>query len=132
MTRCLFAPDYPIFAKIVFHLLNSNPMVMIPVKLPTLLYQIKENILPDYLQYALLASGVSFLSKEDDFPNRLKDKNYANISLGLLKKHNDITNPFFLWTSAMLALFYWNIMKEKGFYETLGTLYFNITFTQID
>ncbi|OMJ10555.1 hypothetical protein AYI70_g10255, partial [Smittium culicis] len=26
MAKCLFAPDYPRFARIIFHLLNSNPM----------------------------------------------------------------------------------------------------------
>ncbi|OMJ29339.1 hypothetical protein AYI69_g1164 [Smittium culicis] len=58
--------DYDSCVDIVFSCLKENPLVLIPIQVPEFLYKIKNNLLPEYFLFSLIALGYDCLVPIND------------------------------------------------------------------
>ncbi|OLY77606.1 hypothetical protein AYI68_g8360 [Smittium mucronatum] len=86
---------------------------MIPIRLPELLYKLKNNLLPKYFVYSLLAAGGEILEPSSAPSSQRVDKIFAKAALKSIRFSSDSNNLYLLWASLLLSAYYWKFIHPE-------------------
>ncbi|PVU84950.1 hypothetical protein BB559_007291 [Furculomyces boomerangus] len=115
----LYIPKYSVLEEMVWQLSHSKLIIMMPVRIPKFLMELKEGIIPEYFFFAMMAIGMRYLWKtRNESVVEMEDRYIAN-ARSLFRAEKDTKNPYYAWACLFFKLYYTskenlNIANEFG------------------
>ncbi|OMJ28293.1 hypothetical protein AYI69_g2238 [Smittium culicis] len=106
-------PCYKNLKIITVNILLKYPNLMIPLKLPSFLHNLKHNLFPKYFLHSFLAAGCDIISENLNLKNVHIDHLYADAAVNLIKLENGNSDPHLIWAITLLSIYHWKNMDRK-------------------
>ncbi|OMJ28198.1 hypothetical protein AYI69_g2331 [Smittium culicis] len=93
---------------IIFSLIVSQNILMMPLNLSDFLLNLKNNFFPDYFLYSIIAIALKFAP--ESYPNfkKFNISSFSNKAKLLLSRLAPPYDLYYIWSSVLLSVFYFN------------------------
>ncbi|OMJ21363.1 hypothetical protein AYI69_g5851 [Smittium culicis] len=99
-------PFPTIIERLVINSSEIVPILFMPAKLPKLIHQLKNNLLPEYFLYSLLSACSKYVwDVRAAREIKIEDK-YAQIAKSLLNKNIFSKDPYYIWSLLLHCIYY--------------------------
>ncbi|OMJ15464.1 hypothetical protein AYI69_g8185 [Smittium culicis] len=81
--------------------------MVLPIRLPQFLYNLKNDKFPKYFLYALLAASSEIISENLQLKSVHIDKVYADAAMKLLREEKNLHDPHVVWACVLMTAYHW-------------------------
>ncbi|PVU98159.1 hypothetical protein BB559_001748 [Furculomyces boomerangus] len=99
-------PEYRVVENVILMFIRVKFIHMMPIRLHLFLNDLKNDRIPLYFLYVLLASGMQFCWKSRDQAEINTEKEYSNRAQQLLTLEKNTKSPYYPWACVIFSLHY--------------------------